>query len=122
MYNLKIQANGINITLPKCYYSVGSKKVVKEVEMASGKLVQDIIGSRTILKCNFEYIPAVDLANLVKIIRSCQYLEVEYQDVDGTIKTEKFKVSDPEPQVFKFVNGIAIWTNVNLKMEGQEVS
>ena len=122
MFNLKIQANGTNIILPKCYYSVGSKKVVKEVEMASGKLVQDIIGSRTILKCDFEYIPAVDLANLVKIIRSCRYADVEYQDVDGAIKIEKFKISEPEPQVFKFVNGIAIWTNVSLKMEGQEVS
>ena len=122
MYNLKIQVNGINVELPRCYYSVGSKKVVKEVEMASGKLVQDIIGSRTILKCSFEYMPAVDLANLVKIIRSCQYLDVEYQDVDGSIKTEKFKVSEPEPQVFKFVDNIAVWFNVNLKMEGQEVS
>ena len=90
--------------------------------MASGKLVQDIIGSRTIIKCTLEYIPSVDLANLVRLIRSCQYLDVEYQNVDGTIKTEKFKVSDPEPQVFKFVNGVAIWTNVSLKMEGQEVS
>lgn len=122
MYNLKIQAEGLNIILPRCYYSIGSRKVVKEVEMASGKLVQDIIGSRTILNCEFEYIPAVDLANLVKIIRSCHYLDVEYQDVDGSIKTEKFKVSEPQPEIFKFVDGIAIWVNVSLRMEGQEVS
>ena len=121
MFNLKIITDTRKITLPRCYYTVGGEKVSKKVQMASGKIVQDVTGTRKTITGSWEYIPADDLKDLVLAIRSGKFLQVEYLDVDNEVKTGYFLIDPPQPSVFKYRGDIAVWVNVTLKMSAQEV-
>ena len=122
MFRLKIIiADGREIILPRCYYTVGGEKVAKQVQMASGKIVQDVIGTRKIITGSWNYIPAADLKELVVAIRGGGFLQVEYLDVDNEVKRGYFLIDHPQPSVFKYKDDIAVWTNVTLKMSAQEV-
>lgn len=122
MFRLKIiLANGHEIILPRCYYTVGGEKVAKQVQMASGKIVQDVIGTRKTITGSWDYIPAADLKELVAAIRGGGFLQVEYLDVDNEVKQGYFLIDHPQPSVFKYKDDIAVWTNVTLKMSAQEV-
>lgn len=121
MFNLKIITDERKIVLPRCFYTVSGEKVAKEVQMASGKIVQDIIGNRKIITGTWPYIPAEDLKDLITAIRTGKFLEVEYLDVDNVVKRENFKIEHPSPSVFKYKGETAVWTDVTLKMSAQEV-
>lgn len=120
---LKIYNNGTAIEMPKARYSLSAEEVSTETTVMSGKFVKDILGYRTVLNVEWDWIPADTLTKIVKLIRTGKFRDVEYQDIDGTLKKEKFKISQPEPEVFAFKeDGTAIWRRVKLTMTAQEVT
>ena len=120
---LKIYDNDTAIEMPKARYSLSAEEVSTETTVMSGKIVKDILGYRTVLNIEWDWVPADMLSKIVKLIRTGKFREVEYQDIDGTLKKEYFKISQPEPEVFTFKeDGTAIWRRVKLTMTAQEVT
>ena len=120
---LKIYDNDTAIEMPKARYSLSAEEVSTETTVMSGKIVKDILGYRTVLNVEWDWVPADMLSKIVKLIRTGKFREVEYQDIDGTLKKEYFKISQPEPEVFTFKkDGTAIWRRVKLTMTAQEVT
>ena len=109
--------------MPKARYSLSAEEVSTETTVMSGKIVKDILGYRTVLNVEWDWVPADMLSKIVKLIRTGKFREVEYQDIDSTLKKEYFKISQPEPEVFTFKeDGTAIWRRVKLTMTAQEVT
>ena len=120
---LKIYDNDTAIEMPKARYSLSAEEVSTETTVMSGKIVKDILGYRTVLNIEWDWVPADMLSKIVKLIRTGKFREVEYQHIDGTSKKEYFKISQPEPEVFTFKeDGTAIWRRVKLTMTAQEVT
>lgn len=123
MDKLKIYDNDTAIEMPKARYSLSAEEVSTETTVMSGKIVKDILGYRTVLNVEWDWVPADMLSKIVKLIRTGKFREVEYQDIDSTLKKEYFKISQPEPEVFTFKeDGTAIWRRVKLTMTAQEVT
>lgn len=120
---LKIYDNDTAIEMPKARYSLSAEEISTETTVMSGKIVKDILGYRTVLNVEWDWVPADMLSKIVKLIRTGKFREVEYQDIDSTLKKEYFKISQPEPEVFTFKeDGTAIWRRVKLTMTAQEVT
>lgn len=120
--NITIYSGTESIVMPQVRYALSSEEESDETTMMSGRIVKDILGYRTVIEAEWDWVPASDLARLVTLIRTGAFLETEYQDVDGQTKKEKFKFSQPEPEVFTFQkDGTAVWHTVKLKMTAQEV-
>lgn len=100
---------------------VGGAYESKESTMASGKIVRDIIGWRTELSAEWEWVPAGLLAQLVPIARSGEFVEIQYPDSDGNDASGIFTIEIGSQKIFKFVNGIPMWYNVELTATAQEV-
>ena len=98
---LKIFDNDTAIEMPKARYSLSAEEVSTETTVMSGKIVKDILGYRTVLNVEWDWVPADMLSKIVKLIRTGKFREVEYQDIDSTLKKEYFKISQPEPEVFE---------------------
>lgn len=122
MTQITINDGKTTITMPKTKkITVGGEIVSDTVEMASGKIVSEIKGFRTAITAEWDYIPASDMALLTTMLRKGLFFTVGYPDPDGTDKSGKFTISIPTPGIFKFVNGVAMWHEVKLKMIAQEV-
>ena len=117
-------SNGVTtITMPRIKkITVGGAEVAKEVTMASGKMVKDIIGHRAVINAEWDYVPAATMAALINLLRVGGYFTVGYPDPDGTDHSEDFSISVPAPGIFKFVSGVAMWHGVKLTMTAQEVT
>ena len=100
---------------------IGGEYESKETTMASGKIVRDVIGWRTALTAEWEWVPAGLLAQLVPIARSGQFVTIQYPDSIGTYTSGVFSIESGEQKVFKFVNGEPMWYNVQLTATAQEV-
>lgn len=108
--------------MPKARYTLTAEEVSEESVMLSGKIVKDVLGYRTSIEAEWNWIPAETLAKLVKLLRKGNFCEVTYQEIDGTSKTKKFKIAQPTPEVFTFAkDGTAVWKTVKLTMTAQEV-
>lgn len=100
---------------------VGGEYESKETTMASGKIVRDVIGWRTALTAEWEWVPAGLLAQLVPIARSGEFVTIQYPDSTGADTSGVFSIEIGEQKVFKFVNGEPMWYNVQLTATAQEV-
>lgn len=111
-----------SVTMPRTReIKVGGKNEYKERTMASGRKVRDITGHRVEITAEWDYVPASDMAALVALIRTGEFLSVDYPDPTGTDGTGLFGVSVPTPGVFKFINGAPMWHGVSLTLTAQEV-
>lgn len=120
---LKIYDGDAAIEMPKTRYSITAEEESTETTVMSGKIVKDVLGYRTVINVEWDWVPADELSRLVRLIRTGKFREVEYQDVDGSMKKEYFKISQPQPEVFTFEkDGTAVWHNVKLTMTAQEVT
>lgn len=115
---LKIYDDNSNaIVMPRVRYTLASEEMSEESVMMSGRIVKDILGYRIIISAEWEWVPADMLAYVVNMIRSGKFRYVEYQDVNGAVRKEKFSISQPEPEIFTFTDdGTAVWRTVKLKM------
>lgn len=100
---------------------IGGEYESKETTMASGKIVRDVIGWRTELTAEWEWVPAGLLAQLVPIARSGEFVTIQYPDSTGEDASGTFSIEIGEQKVFKFVNGEPMWYNVQLTATAQEV-
>ena len=111
----------VSITLPRVRdVKVGAEEVCNTVQMASGKLVKDMIGHRPVVTAAWDYVPAEMLRQLAVMLRSDGFFYVRYPapegDADGM-----FAIEYPEMSVFGYKDGVAVWHDVTLKMIGREV-
>ena len=100
---------------------IGGEYESKETTMASGKIVRDVIGWRTELTAEWEWVPAGLLAQLVPIARSGEFVTIQYPDSTGEDASGVFSIEIGEQKVFKFVDGVPMWYNVKLTATAQEV-
>lgn len=101
---------------------IGGEYESKETTMASGKIVRDVIGWRTELTAEWEWVPAGLLTQLVPIARSGEFVTIQYPDSTGSDASGVFSIEIGEQKVFKFVNGAPMWYNVELTATAQEVT
>ena len=116
-----ITIGGIQMPSTKSLEVGGSYEAI-ETTMASGKIVRDIIGWRTELSATWEWVPAGLLAQLVPIVRSGKFIEIEYPDSTGEDVSAMFSVEIGSQKIFKFVDGEPMWYNVELSATAQEVT
>lgn len=110
------------VTMPRTKQtSVGAQAVTKNITMASGKVVKDLIGYRTSVKATWDYVPADTIATLIGILRNNGFCYVKYPSPNGTLEGY-FEISYPTMNIFAFKNNIAVWHDVILSMNAQEVS
>lgn len=122
MTQITISNGAATITMPRIKkITVGGAEVAKEVTMASGKMVKDVIGHRAVVSAEWDYVPAATMAALINLLRAGGYFTVGYPDPDGTDHEADFSISIPSPGIFKFVSGVAMWHGVQLTMTAQEV-
>lgn len=100
---------------------IGGEYESKETTMASGKIVRDVIGWRTEITAEWEWVPAGLLSQLVPIARSGQFVTIQYPDSTGADTSGVFSIEIGDQKVFKFVDGVPMWYNVQLTATAQEV-
>lgn len=92
-----------------------------ESEMASGRIVQDILGYRPSFTVTYEYIPEHILVPVVGLIRQGGFFKVEYPTPTGAGEG-MFKISDTSGQkIFKFVDNAPMWYGLTLTFTSQVV-
>ena len=101
--------------------AVGAKEVANTVTMASGKVVKDVLGYRTTITAAWDYVPAATIVTLLTLMRSSPFLFVEYPSPSGDA-SGTFEAEYPTLDVFCYRDGVAVWHNVSLSMEAQEVT
>lgn len=100
---------------------VGGEQVGKNVTMASGKVVKEIIGFRTKLSAEWNWLPADTITKIHRLLRKGGFFLVKYPDPDKGDTEGMFEIKPPESGVFKFVDGKPRWKDVSLTMTAQEV-
>lgn len=101
---------------------IGGSYESKEITMASGKIVRDVLGWRTELTATWEWMPAGLLTQLVPIARSGAFVSIQYPDSTGEDAQGSFSIEIGNQKIFKFVSGEPMWYNVELTATAQEVT
>lgn len=124
MDNIRIfKKNNVDyIDLPRTKkITYAEEPVVYETQMASGKLVQDIMGARPVFSAQFEYLPAGVLQEVVMLLRQGGFFAVRYPSPTGET-TGVFKITEDAGQkIFKFINGQPMWYGMTLTFTAQAV-
>lgn len=93
----------------------------REVKMAGGKIVREMVGFRTGFKYDWDYVPAATITTLTTMLKKGGFFSVEYFDPSGTDGSGVFSVSYPSLEVFGFKDGVAVWHTCALTILSQEV-
>ena len=101
---------------------IGGSYESKEITMASGKIVRDVLGWRTELTATWEWMPAGLLTQLVPIARSGAFVSIQYPDSTVEDAQGSFYIEIGNQKIFKFVSGEPMWYNVELTATAQEVT
>ena len=122
MDKIKISKNGIEIEMPQVRkITVGGEEVANEITMASGKRVKEMIGHRTVITAEWDWLPAQTITDLHALLRHGGYFLVEYPDPAVGDAAGMFSISYPETKIFKFNGTEPRWHGVSLTMTAQEV-
>lgn len=116
----KIIISGITMPRTKTLV-VGGKDENKEITMASGKIVQEVIGFRKTITANWEWLPDGVLARIVPVARAGNFVQIQYPDPVQGDTSGMFKISIGDQKVFRFRNNQPYWYNVELTATAQEV-
>lgn len=124
MDNIRIfkKNNADYIDLPRTKkITYAEEPVVYETQMASGKLVQDIMGMRPVFSAQFSYIPADIMQEIIMLLRANGFFKVTYPAPTGE-ETGMFKITEDAGQkIFKFINGQPMWYGMTLTFTAQAV-
>lgn len=101
--------------------TIGGESVFREAQMASGKIVRDEIGFRTIITAEWEYVPAKKTTDLHALLRGGGFFKVTYPDPALGDTTNVFSIEPPETRVFKFIKDTPMWAYITLVFTAQEV-
>jgi len=122
MTQITISNGTTTITMPKTRkVSDASAPEFKEIKMAGGKVVREMLGFRKGYKYSWDYVPAATITALTTMLRTGGFFTVGYFDTDSTIGNGTFSVSYPSLEVFKFIDGVAMWHNCSITIMAQEV-
>ena len=122
MDEIKITKGSSSIVMPRVRaVRVGGKEEANTVTMANGKAVKEMIGFRTVVTAEWDWLPAETIADLHLMLRGGGYFHVEYPDPAGGSGSGMFDVSYPETKIFKFTSSGPRWHGVSLTMTAQEV-
>ena len=102
--------------------TVGGEEVCKEITMANGKLVKEMIGFRTVVSAEWDWLPANAIKDLHMLLRQGGYFSVEYPDPASGDSAGMFSISYPETKIFRFSGTEPRWHGVKLIMTAQEVT
>lgn len=102
--------------------TVGGEEVCKEIAMANGKLVKEMIGFRTVVTAEWDWLPAKTIRDIHMLLRQGGYFFVEYPDPASGDSAGMFNVSYPETKIFRFSGTEPRWHGVKLLMRAQEVT
>lgn len=108
------------LTLPRCRPTLALEEVAVSATMASGKLVEDDIGVRPVYTATYGYLPAADLIALNRLVLEGGFHRAVLPGVEGDVDAW-FKIEPPSYEVFKYVKGEPMWSNVTLKLTAREV-
>ena len=109
-----------SVTLPRCRPVLSYQDETISAKMASGKMVEDVVGLRPVLQASYGYIPAEDMAKLNAMVLEGGFHRVEAPGI-GADLGGNFKITPPSYEVFKYINGEPMWCNVSLTLTAQEV-
>lgn len=101
--------------------TVGGEMIAREVQMASGKMIREVVGFRKILKIEWAWMPEAVMRRIHFIARQGGFVEVEYPDPEQGACTGVFAMTPPESGIFKFVRGDPMWRDVALTLTAREV-
>ena len=106
----------------KIEYPLGGEEVSKKAEMASGKIVKDVVGYRDVLEIPVGYLGVETMAILRDMIRRNDgFLNISYPTPGGAI-TGEFVVEDPKGKIIDYDDdGKAVWLDITLKAKSTEV-
>ncbi len=122
MDKIKITKENSIIEMPKVKnVRVGGVEVSKEIEMASGKKVKEMIGFRPTITAEWDWLPAQTITDLHLLLRQGGYFQVEYPDPATGYTTGIFSIAYPETKIFKFNGTEPRWHGVTLIMTSQRV-
>lgn len=123
MDKIIITKGATSIEMPRVRkISVGGEEVATEVTMASGKRVKETIGFRATVNAEWDWLPAVTIADLHQLLRQGGYFQVQYPDPALGDTTGTFRIGYPETKIFKFDGTTPRWHGVKLTMTAQEVT
>lgn len=112
---------GERIEMPRTReLSLAPKEECKEITMAGGKMVKEIIGIRQTITATWDWVPADTIARLCALLNGGGYFRVEYPAPEGD-QAELCSITPPAPRVFRYREGEARWHDITLTMTGQEV-
>lgn len=123
MYKITISDGEDNIELSsKIEYPLGGEEVNKKAQMASGKIVKDVVGYRDVLEIPVGYLGVETMALLRDMIRRNDgFLNISYPTPGGAM-TSEFVVEDPKGKIIDYDDdGKAVWLDITLKAQSTEV-
>lgn len=122
MDRIKISKGTTTIEMPRVRnVRVSGQEVAREIEMANKKMVKEMIGFRTVVKADWDWVPAKTITDLHALLRQGGYFQVEYPDPVIGDAVSMFSISYPETKIFKFNGAEPYWHGVSLTMTAQEV-
>jgi len=123
MKQITISNGTTTITMPITFtVSDAGAPEYKEITMAGGKKVREMIGFRPGFKYEWDYVPADMITALIAMLRTGAFFTVGYFDLDGADKTGTFSVSYPSFELFTFESdGTGVWHKCSLTITAQEV-
>jgi hypothetical protein len=101
--------------------AVGGEEVAVEVQMASGKLVKEMIGTRIVVTAEWDWLPADTVNALHTLLRQGGFFTVSYPDPSAGDVMALFSISYPTSRIFRFIGTTPCWHDVKLTMRAQEV-
>lgn len=103
-------------------FDVTPEPIEYEVEMASGRTVQDVVGYKDVLNLPVGWLSVEDHRKLCGMItRNHGILTISYETPEGE-RVEKFKVQAPTWTAFDYdENGVSIWKGVTISAKSVEV-
>lgn len=115
-----IRLETIDLPLTKSL-TIGGEEVGNNIQMASGKMVKEIIGFRTILKAEWNYLPQSTITELHRLLRKGGFFHVQYPDPEKGDASGMFSISMPQSGIFRFKYGKPVWKDISLEFTAQEV-
>lgn len=108
------------LTLPRCRPTLSYEDETISAKMASKIIVEDVIGVRPVYTATYGYLPAADLIALNRLVLEGGFHRAVLPGVEGDVDAW-FKIEPPSYEVFKYVKGEPMWSNVTLKLTAREV-
>ena len=123
-HRLKIVKDDVQVEFPETTRITHSGELEGTVSvMADGTETFDVVGFRSQVVYQYDYVPQRVFDTLIPLLRTHRYFNARVLDVDNNEKEALYSVSYPTAEAFKLTkDGKAVWHNVTIKLTAKEVS